>query len=194
MKKHPINHQLTPEERNKRNLARRYTLSETRDQEDFVLDGIVSGQDRRYIARSFCEKFNTKLTRYHVIRVRMLAHFKETHNERIKTAKAEAIERQMRHLSDLQLERMRMDPSDFKARANHSNAIVKVEQLLADLTGAREPLKVEINVQMKESIQQVIVNMSPEQINEHLHRAREDRRLAQLARERLVVEESEAAE
>lgn len=165
--------------------ARRYTREETRLQEEFVLNGIISGQMDRLIWRAFRDTFHTGRGRYNVLHARMLSQLAEDNVEKIKTAKAEAIQRTKRHLADLYTERQNIPRADTKALATHSAAIVKAEQFLADLTGAREPLKIEVNAVIKDTLQIVIANMTPEQMNQRLQRVREDRRLAEIARARI---------
>jgi len=192
-----INHALTQEERLK-GLARKrvYTIAETQEQEAFVFNGIISGQLDRYIFRAFHHKFGCNRGRYNTLHARMMQVLAEDHTEKLKTAKVEAIQRIKRDLAQLRVERQNMAQPDTKAIARHSAEILKYEQFLADLTGAREPIKVEMNVQIRESLTAVIANMTPEMMNERLQRVREDRRLAEIARAWVpgVVDELQAAE
>lgn len=103
--------------------------------------------------------------------------------ERRATWKSTVMRRILGQIQACQGKRGRADPNNPESpivwieKPNHS-AIIRYENLLADIQGTREPLQVDVNVQVAESLVAVFSNYSLEKLTKLRDRALEKRKLA----------------
>jgi hypothetical protein len=172
-----------------RKQQRIYTLRETSDQEEFLLNGFISGESIHVLRRAFKKQFpDTGTNRFRQLSARVRARMVDEDKDRVATRKVEQINRTMRVITKLRISFFATPERAVADLRRLSAAIREQEQLLADLTGTREPLKVEVDMRVKEAVTAVVLNMSPEQMNARLQDFQETMRLAGLARDRLLVE------
>jgi hypothetical protein len=162
-----------------------YTRGEVLQQEEFIFNGIISGVSFETIAVAFRQQFpGTGRIRVQTLYERVGGRMREEARERDKNAQLEAVQRSKRRLVRLHMTLDQFDPKDkshTKEVATIHQRILAEESFLADLTGSREPMKVEVNVQVKETLLAVVMNASPEEMNKRLADMHETRRLARLA-------------
>lgn len=156
-------------------LSRRvWTLEETRKQELAVEQLLLAGYNPPSIPSTLRKQEDPAL---HIGKARTRT---IVNRVRAQWAKHDAEVRPTnRAMQERRLLKCIRDASGFKdkngrwiERPNH-NALVGYEKLLADLQGTREPVRVDVNVQVNETILHVISGMGAEQVAASLARIRE---------------------
>jgi hypothetical protein len=162
-----------------------WTRGETLAQEEFVFQGIVSSLDFNTVCAAFRKTFEgAGRQRFQMLHERVLTRLKENQREQQKIEQLTAIQRTKHRLARLHTTLDQFDPKkkdNIREMATVDARILANEALLADLTGAREPIKVEVDVRVKESLIAVFVNATPADMNRRLEEQHELRRLARLA-------------
>src|SRR5271165_2843052 len=124
---------------------RRYTIEERREQEQFIYNAQVAGVPGHIIKREFRKHFKTGPRRFDIIRLRVSSLMLDEDKQRASTRRAEAI---ARISQTLQLLRKRAHEAeangDLKTFRSLSAEARAQESLLADFTGARQPIKIEV--------------------------------------------------
>lgn len=187
-------HQGLPGQKKKGDSPKRYTIPETREHEQFVLNALVQGVPSYIIKREFKKQFSVGPRRYENIRIRVSSLMLDEDKQRASTRRAEAIARISQTLQKL---RRRADEAErtnelktFRALSAEAR---QQESLLADFTGARQPIKIEVETRVKETLTVLMAQMPIEVLNSHLHKYQETQRLAEIGKKLLPENTSPAA-
>lgn len=154
----------------------RYTVAETRAQFAMVEQLLTNGYTLAAIRRAVSEKLGCTLTRVSIISRRVQdawAVEMEDTRRSFKASQIRRIQRTIRQASGVQDEQ-----GNWTVRPNY-HALARFESLLADITGTREPLRVDLNVELRETLTAVVAQMDPQQSQEYLEAARRRQELAE---------------
>jgi hypothetical protein len=125
--------------------------------------------------------------RVNVILQRIKDAWRTEDDENRKSAKSSTIRRIQRYIQDAQGRRDPADPKKWLEKPNFQ-ALARFEALLADIQGTREPINIDINVRIQETVLNVIADLSPEELTEIVNEYDDTQRLAEAARKGLVIE------
>jgi hypothetical protein len=179
-------HQGLPGQKKKGEKAKRYTVQEARDQEAFVFNALVAGVASHLIKREFKKQFHTGLRRFDVIRNRVTSLMLDEDKQRASTRRAEAIARISETLQTLRRRAKEAERNnDLKTFRVLSAEARQQESLLADFTGARQPIKIEVETRVKETLTVLMAQMPIDVLNSHLEKYQETQRLAELGKKLL---------
>lgn len=125
--------------------------------------------------------------RVQVMLERIKEAWKTEDEENRKSAKGATIRRIQRYIQDAQ---GRKDPNDPKRWLEKPNfaALARFETLLADIQGTREPITIDLNVRIQETVLNVIADLSAEELTELVGEYDETMKLAEAARKGLVID------
>jgi hypothetical protein len=159
-----------------------------RDQILFVESLILQpGLTETQRARAFQQRFGTSKTRYLTLQNRVREVWAREDDHLIASRKNEQTRRVMRHLQGAMGQK---DAAGAWAVRPNWSAVAKFENLLADLHGTREPLRIDIDARASEAVMMVVAQMTPEQVQARLDAYAQRMALAERAERELVVEAS----
>ena len=173
-----------PPHTKKGQTIKRYTLDETRKQENFILSGLIAGISTTVIKRQFLKEFpEATRSRWAILLPRVVAELKKEDKDRASLRRSEAIARITDRMNRLDRRAKEADnQNDMRlARSLFAEARAQ-EMLLADFTGARQPIKIEVDTRVRETVTVLMAQMPIEVINANLAQYRENMRLADLAK------------
>ena len=170
----------------------RYSKEETLEQEQFVYSGLVQGVETRSIKRSFGKQFpKTGLSRWSTIYARVAERMAEEDKERWALRKSEAMRRFQSRIQSLDTRAFAalkgdpekgIEPNPKLARLLFAE-VRSQESILADFTGIRAPIKIDLDVKVKETMTVLLAQMSVDMLNENLQQYKENLRLADMQRQ-----------
>lgn len=176
-----------------------WTQAQTERQLFIVYSGCIQGATPNGIKRSLQAEFpRVKQHRYDDLKARVQAQLQQEEKEAGVTRRAETIRRIQARIQALdsrarEYERPTDPPrkptdEDMRmARMLYAEARQQ-ESLLADITGVKAPIKVEVETKVHETVVTLMATMSPEQITIFMQRYKETERLADIGRQRLLPE------
>lgn len=148
--------------------VKRWSPGEAREHLIFVESLLAQPQLTERQRQVACfKKFGFGLGRLRDLSVRVRSSWEKEDAHLRMQRKAEQTRRIYRHLAGAQGQRN--DDGTWKVKPNWS-AVAKFEDLLADLHGTREPLKIDIDVRASEAVMLVIAQMTPAQVQARLER------------------------
>jgi hypothetical protein len=172
---------LTPEELEKLRVGREksvknkpgnrkvYTPTETREHEAFIENALQTAFAHGLIVRGLKQKFGMGETRAKKLIHRVLDRWALDSEKNRSSNKASA---ERRILTDVR-----------EARAEKKwSAVASLESLLADIQGTRDPVKIDVDVRVSETLVAMVADMSGERLRDLVEEAREQRALASVAK------------
>ena len=153
---------------------------------EFVTRLMMRCLSKADIARHCREKFGFGTTRTENLIARILESLRVGHERNRPYTRAEQIARVRHLISKLHEPRFKSVKRDGQVvpvlqpmSSGTAARIVKLEDLLADLEGNREPVEVKVGVVMTQAAQAVFANLSDEKLASLIERAKERKRLAE---------------
>jgi hypothetical protein len=163
-----------------------YTAAETHDQQQFIEQLYVRGTSLNSMYQLARREKAIGANRVDRLLERIRAAWDEEDKANRKASKGAAIRRIQRYIENARGVRTE-DGKGWKERPNFS-ALARFEQLLADLQGTREPITIDLNVRVQETVLNVIAGLTPEELAEAVNEYDENMRLATAARSGLVID------
>lgn len=159
------------EKMKKRGACPVYTALQTREQEQYIERLMLTRSSLTYRAayERVRAKFGISQTRYRKIRARIMDRWTREDDQMRPAWKSQAMRRLNMWIRKMERE------SDFKlVQRFHSD--------LMTIQGVREPVRLDLHVEVQESVAQVIMELTPEQLDDALNEYRQTQALAAAAK------------
>jgi hypothetical protein len=158
-------------------FLRRYSPEETREQLLLVEQIMVQRPDLGRLMQFKLARANSPISRgrFFILRTKILKRWAEEDLEMRASWKSQGIRRLERWIYMCE-----KDPT-LKSYERHK-LIQGYHDQLMDIQGTREPLKLDLNLEVKETVLHLIMDMSEEQVAEDMEEIREMKRLAEEAK------------
>lgn len=167
--------------------VKRYTQAETIEQEQFIYAGLIQGVESRTIKREFRKQFQVGTARWNTLITRVQRRMQDEDKERAGNRKSEALRRFHQRIASLDARaREAMNAKDPQLAARLFGEARQQEAMLADITGIRAPLKIEVEAQVHQTVSLLMMQMTPEQLTAQVRRYKETLALAQQAKAMLL--------
>ncbi len=154
----------------------RYTLEETAKHTEYVESAFAQGWTAPEIIRAGKKQLGVTVSRMVSVIAKVREKFAREDALARPSWKSEQIRRLMRQLRVAMGEKD--DEGNWILKPNMS-AYTKIESILADVQGTREPIEINVDVSYTEAMMTVIGQLTPQQMDGLLERARERKRLAE---------------
>jgi len=158
--------------RPKHGLGPVYSASETRQHELFLEQLMLVRPDlsQREHCRQLKKKYKISTGRYNKLRNRIMDRWAREDDRMRSGWKSQAIRRIERWI------RMAEDKKDLKLVQRFHNDLMEIQ-------GVREPVRLDLHIEVQETLSQVIMELTPEQIDQVMHEYQDTQRLAAHARQ-----------
>lgn len=158
--------------------ARRYSTEETKQHLQVVEAMIVDGYSLTTIIKQMRARFQAGESRSKQLYARIQEQWNRDFDQDRKSYKQAQVKRILRMIREASGEQR---PDGTWVRPPKHAALARHETILAHLVGTFEPVKVDVNVEVRESLAIVVSRLDTEQTEEYLAEARKRHQLANQA-------------
>lgn len=162
-----------------------WTQAETREHVAFLEQLYVRGTSLRQMELAARQRFGLRPGRVTSLLDRIRETWRKEDEANRASNRAAAVRRVTRYIRDA--EGRKNQDGSWIEKPNYA-ALARFEELLSDLQGTREPVKVDLNVRVQETVLNVIAGLSPEELGELVAEYEDTERLAEAARRGLVID------
>jgi hypothetical protein len=149
----------------------RWAKREVFKHEVFIEKLMLSACSERQIESLCAQELGLKTLRTRILRHRILERWKLAGAAESETNRIQAQRRIQRNITDVHSE-FAADIPKMSAAAKHS-ALARYESILIQLQGTSAPIQINMDVTVSANLQGVIANLTPEQTQKYITRAKE---------------------
>lgn len=148
-----------------------YTPEETREQHEWIAGAMAARMTTYAITQQAKDKFGIGASRVRNLMARVLEKWKLEDEQNRSSLKAKAVRSLEQDMTAVRAELANNISVSDKAKLH--STLTRYHALLADIQGTREPIKVDVDVRVSQSIVGVIANLSPEQVQAYVQRRKQ---------------------